>query len=60
MRLVNEHACEAWWYYEQALARMPEYEPAVKGYDYAKANCNQAFSVPPEGYGPTPEATPEA
>ena len=58
--LVNDNACAAWWYYEQALARMPSYEPAVKGYNYAKENCGLGYSVPPEGYGTTPEATPEA
>jgi tetratricopeptide (TPR) repeat protein len=62
--LVNDDACAAWWYYEQALARMPDYEPAVKGNDYAKGNCALGYSVAPEGYGPgqglTPEATPEA
>ncbi len=57
--LVNEHPCEAWWFYEQALARLSTYDPAIKGYDNAKANCNQGISIPPEGYGLGSEATPE-
>jgi tetratricopeptide (TPR) repeat protein len=62
--LVNDNACSAWWYYEQALARMPNYDPAVKGYNYAKENCGAGYSVAPEGYGPAeqpmPEVTPAA
>ena len=50
--LVNENACGAWWYYDQALLQVPGYEPAVKGWDYAKENCDQSGPVPPEGYGP--------
>lgn len=57
--LVNDNACAAWWYYEQALARISTYEPAIKGYNYAKENCGLGYSVPPEGYGPGSEATPE-
>jgi tetratricopeptide (TPR) repeat protein len=62
--LVNDNACAAWWYYEQALARVPSYQPAIDGLKYAKENCGLGYSVPPEGYGPvndpTSEATPEA
>ncbi|MGB7538494.1 MAG: hypothetical protein WBM17_08135 [Anaerolineales bacterium] len=62
--LVNDNACAAWWYYEQALARMPGYQPAIDGYNYAKENCGLGYSVAPDGYGPAqepaPEITPEA
>jgi tetratricopeptide (TPR) repeat protein len=57
--LMNEHPCEAWWYYEQALAQVPDYEPAVTGYNNAKGNCGQSFSVPPEEFGPPSDPTPE-
>lgn len=57
--LMSEHPCEAWWYYEQALAQVPNYEPAVKGYNDAQANCGQSFSIPPEEFGPPAEPTPE-
>jgi tetratricopeptide (TPR) repeat protein len=58
--LVHQNACAAWWYYEQALLQVPDYEPAVKGRDYAIENCDGSFPSPPEGYGPGSEETPEA
>jgi tetratricopeptide (TPR) repeat protein len=58
-QLVNQNACAAWWFYEQALTQVPNYEPAVKGRDYAIENCGEGAPAPPEGYGPAPEPTPE-
>jgi tetratricopeptide (TPR) repeat protein len=58
--LKNTNACAAWWYYERALVRMPDYEPAKTGRDYAQQNCGQSEPVPPDGYGPAPDSQPEA
>jgi tetratricopeptide (TPR) repeat protein len=57
--IVHQNACAAWWYYEMALAQVPNYEPAVKGRDYAIENCGENAPAPPEGYGPAGESTPE-
>jgi hypothetical protein len=56
--LVNQNACAAWGYYEMALGQIPDYEPAIKGRDYAQQNCGGDSPVYPEGYGPALEATP--
>jgi tetratricopeptide (TPR) repeat protein len=50
--LVNTNACAAWGFYEMALEQKPDYEPAIKGRDYAIPNCGEGGPVYPEGYGP--------
>jgi tetratricopeptide (TPR) repeat protein len=45
--LVNQNACVAWWFYERALARLPDNEAALKGRDYAQSNCGEPQPVPP-------------
>jgi tetratricopeptide (TPR) repeat protein len=53
--LVNDNACVAWWYYDQALLQVPDYEPASNGWKYADENCNESGPVTPEAYEPPPE-----
>ncbi len=57
---VNTNACRAWGFYNMALEQKPDYEPAIKGRDYAEQNCGEGGPVYPEGYGPAPEETPTA
>lgn len=55
--LVHQNACAAWWFYEEALRLVPDYEAALQGRDYAIVNCGEAEPIPPDGYGPAPEET---
>jgi tetratricopeptide (TPR) repeat protein len=57
--LKNTNACAAWWFYERALLKMPSYQPAISGRDYAVENCGESFPSPPEGYGASPDSQPE-
>jgi len=58
--LVNQNACGAWTLYEEALGKIPDYEPALKGRDYAKENCDESEPVPIQTAEPTLEPTPES
>jgi tetratricopeptide (TPR) repeat protein len=46
--LVNQNACVAWWFYERALARLPDNEAALKGRDYAQSICDFGQPIAPD------------
>jgi hypothetical protein len=46
----NQNDCRAWWFYDQALVEMPDYQPAIDGRAYSQQNCGESAPTPPEGY----------
>jgi hypothetical protein len=52
--LVNQNACAAWALYDEALAAVPDYQPAVYGRKYAVENCGFDQPIPEDTPVPTP------
>jgi tetratricopeptide (TPR) repeat protein len=55
--LVNQNACVAWWFYDRALAKLPDNGAALKGREYAQSICDYGQPLAPDWAAE--EATPE-